>query len=171
MRDSTRSDSAWLALAYRSAQPSAELWRIALGPGPDADAFPPDVLEREADDARALRDLGVRLLTCADAEYPARLRDATGPILLQVAGRAALLEEEGVTVLAGHKRLGEVLDAGDRAVVVLSKGMLKAKSLLAALQEPIADGMIALVTAEPPRAVWGPIRDRRRDALCRTLSS
>ena len=159
----------WLALAYRSALPSAEQARIALGDGPRAEDFPPEVIEREEQDLRALEELGVRILTVADADYPERLRAQEGPVVLQVAGRVSLLSDEGVEILAGHKLLGDLLDRGDRAVVVLSKGMLKAKSLLRALHEPIADGAIALLTAEPPRATWGPVRDIHRDRLVQAL--
>lgn len=161
--------AAWMALAYRTAMGPAEALAIALGGGPDAAAFPPELLEREAEDLEALRALGVRLLTIADPEYPARLREGPAPLLLQVAGRAALLGDEAVEVLAGHKRLPGVLDAGHRAVVVLSKGMLRARTLLRALAEPVEDGAVALVSAEPPRATWGPVRDRRRDALVQAL--
>jgi predicted Rossmann fold nucleotide-binding protein DprA/Smf involved in DNA uptake len=161
--------AAWMALAWRSALPSAEQHRIALGPGPDAASFPGDVLAREETDLAALRDLGVRLLPVTDPDYPARMRD-DGPVLLQVAGRAALLEEEGVTYVTGIRgaqgeKLMETLDTGGRAVIVLSKGMLKAKSLLRALHEQLRDGAVALVSGEPPRAAWGPVRDKRRDAL------
>ena len=156
--------AAWMALAYRSALASPEQLRRAHE-GPRVDDFPADVVAREARDLEALHDLGVRVLTVADDEFPDRLR-ADGPIVLQVAGRAALLEEEGVAILAGARRLE---DLERRAVVVLSKGMLQAKTLLRALHEPIRDGTIALVSAEPPRAAWGPVRDRRRDDLCRRL--
>jgi hypothetical protein len=164
-----------MALAYRTPMASAELQRIALGEGPKAEDFPPEVYEREAEDLGALKVLEVRLLTLADPEYPERLRGDEAPILLQVAGRVSLLEEEGVELVAGYRgkggrQLQEALDRGDRAVVVLSKGMLCAKSLLRALHEPIADGSVALLSAEPPRASWGPIRDRNRDALLRALT-
>ncbi|MHC4550329.1 MAG: hypothetical protein ACYTEZ_16285 [Planctomycetota bacterium] len=159
--------AAWMALAYRSALSHAERMRIATGPGPDPDAFPADVLEREAGDLEQLRDLGVRVLTLADPEFPERLRDE-GPIVLQVAGRPALLDEEGVECLAGHRQLE---DLDQRTVVVLSKGMLHAKTLLRALHDPIADGTITLVSAEPPRATWSPLRDQRRDELAKRLRS
>ena len=167
--------AAWLALAYRSALPTAEALRIALGSGPDPSAFPPSVLEAEQRDHDALVELGVRVLPIADPEYPKRLRAADGPLVLQVAGRVSLLEDEGVPVLRGYRgaagqQLAELLDSGGRAIVVLSKGLLKAKSLLRALHEPLADGAIALVTAEPPRASWGPLRDRNRDALAARLT-
>lgn len=166
---------AWMALAYRSALGSAEAVRIALGPGPDPGSFPPDVLEREGEDLARLEELGVRLLTIADEEYPGRLRGEDAPLLLQVAGRVSLLEEEGVEFVAGHRgaaaqRLVETLDSGGRAVVLLSKGMLKSRSLLRALHEPIEDGSVALLSAEPPRASWGPVRDQRRARLHARLS-
>lgn len=159
----------WLALAYRSALPTAEALRIALGPGPDPAAFPPDVLARESRDLAALDALGVRLLTIADPDYPQRLREGPAPLVLQVAGRVDLLHRPRVDVLAGHKRLAPCLEDGTAAVAVLSKGMLRARTLLRALHEPIEEGRIALVTAEPPRASWGPVRDRHRDALCASL--
>jgi predicted Rossmann fold nucleotide-binding protein DprA/Smf involved in DNA uptake len=164
-----------MALAYRTPMASAELQRIALGEGPKADDFPPEVYEREAEDLHALEEMGVQLLILADPEYPERLRGEGAPILLQVAGRVSLLEEEGVEFVAGYRgkggrQLQEALDRGDRAVVVLSKGMLGAKSVVRALHEPISDGSVALLSAEPPRAAWGPIRDRNRDALIRALT-
>ena len=167
--------AAWMALAYRTPMSSAELQRIALGEGPRAEDFPQEVYEREAEDLRSLEELDVRLLTLADAEYPERLRGEDAPLLLQVAGPVSLLEAEGVEFVAGYRgkggrRLQEVLDRGDRAVVVLSKGMLNARSVLRALHEPIADGSVALLSAEPPRASWGPVRDRNRDALIRALT-
>ncbi|MGH7163313.1 MAG: hypothetical protein ACREID_07500 [Planctomycetota bacterium] len=170
-----RNGAAWLALAYRTTLPDAEALRIALGPGPDPGAFPRDVIEREAADLEALERLGARLVTIADAEYPRRLRGDEAPLLLQVAGRVSLLDAERVAFLAGARgeparRLADVLDAGGRAVVVLSKGMLRAEGWLRALREPIDDGSLALVSAEPPRAGWGPLRDRRRDALLTKLS-
>jgi len=161
---------AWMALAWRSALGAAEQGRIALGPGPRAEDYERGVLDREAEDLRLLEDLGVRLLPITDPEYPQRLREREGPVLLQVAGRVALLEEEGVAIVAGHKPLGPLLDSGDRAVAVLSKGLLSAKTLLRALHEPLADGQVALVSAEPPRATWGPVRDGRRDRLCAQLT-
>ena len=161
--------AAWMALAYRSALSTPEMMRVALGDGPDPAAFPPDVLAREAADLAALDDLGVRVLTIAESAYPARLREGAAPIVLQVAGRVDLLHDGGAEVLAGHKPLGAALEEGTPAVAVLSKGLLKAKSLLRALAEPIADGQVALVSAEPPRATWGPVRDRNRDALCALL--
>ena len=157
--------AAWMVLAYRSGLSHAERMRIAVGPGPDPESLPDDVLEREAKDLERLRDLGVRVLTLADPEYPTRLRD-DGPLVLQVAGRPELLEEEGVECLAGHR---ELQDLDQRTVIVLSKGMLKAKTLLRALHEPIADGTITLVSAEPPRATWSRLRDQRRDALAERL--
>ncbi len=157
--------AAWMALAWRSGLGHAERMRIAVGPGPDPEALPADVLEREAGDLEQLHDLGVRVLTIQDPEYPERLRD-DGPLVLQVAGRPALLEEEGVEVLAGHR---DLQDLDQRTVIVLSKGMLKAKTLLRALHEPIRDGTITLVSAEPPRAAWSPLRDQRRDALAARL--
>ncbi|MHC4137032.1 MAG: hypothetical protein ACYTDU_14770 [Planctomycetota bacterium] len=157
--------AAWMALAYRSGLSHAERLRIALGPGPDPEAVPADVLEREAGDLEQLKDLGVRVLTLKDPEYPARLRD-DGPLVLQVAGRPALLDEEGVACLAGHR---DLQDLDQRTVIVLSKGLLKAKTLLRALHEPIRDGTITLVSAEPPRATWNRLRDQRRDELAKRL--
>lgn len=164
----------WLAFAYRSLRSEEERRDEAARAGPDPAEFPAPVIERERADAKELEDRGVRLLPISDEDYPGRLRATGEPILLQVAGRAALLEEEGVLYLAGARgasaaALSEAIDGGRRCVVVLSKGMLRAESLLRALAEPIADGTVALVTAEPPRASWGPVRDRRRDALLRIL--
>ena len=157
--------AAWMALAWRSGLGHAERLRIALGPGPDPDSVPDDVLEREAGDLAQLRDLGVRVLTLKDPDYPERLRD-DGPLVLQVAGRPELLDDDGVECLAGHR---DLKDLDQRAVVVLSKGMLRAKTLLRALHEPIRDGTIALVSAEPPRATWNRLRDQRRDELAARL--
>jgi len=143
--------------------------RIALGDGPEV------FTEREEREAQELSELGVRVLTLRDEDYPQRLRtDEGAPLVLQVAGRASLLEEEGVDYLAGYRgaagaRLAEVLDSGGRAVVVVSKGLLKADSVLRALHEPIEDGSVALLSMEPPRASWGPVRDKRRDKLCSRL--
>jgi hypothetical protein len=166
--------AAWLALAFRTAHGSAEALRIALGPGPDPSAFPAEVLEAEARDLAELDDLGVRLLTIGDADYPGRLRGDTAPLVLFVAGRPALLDAEGVAYFGRFRgeegaRLAENLDAGGRAVLVLSKGLLRAGTLLRALAEPIENGALALASAEPPRASWGPMRDRRRDALLARL--
>ncbi len=119
---------------------------------------------------KELRDLGVRVLTIEDEEYPERLKGDGAPLVLQVAGRTTLLHDEGVTVFARYRgeegaRLMDTLDGGGRAILVLSKGMLKAGSLLKGLAEPIADGSITLISAEPPRASWGPVRDKRRDVI------
>ena len=54
--------AAWLALAYRSGMSDSVKREIALGPGADASDYPQDVIEREAEDAQALADLGVRLI-------------------------------------------------------------------------------------------------------------
>jgi predicted Rossmann fold nucleotide-binding protein DprA/Smf involved in DNA uptake len=164
-----------MALAFRSALPTADALRIALGDGPDPDAFPPDVLAREAEDVRALDELGVRVLPIADPDYPERLRAGDGPLVLCVAGRVALLHAPDTPVFAGHRgaageALAGVVDSGGSAIVVLSKGLLRAKTLLRALHEPLENGCLALVSAEPPRAAWGPIRDRRRDALAALLT-
>jgi hypothetical protein len=88
-----------------------------------------------------------------------------------VAGSVGLLGQNGVRWLAGHRGLREALDRGERTVVVLSKGLLHAKTLLRQLHDELADGQVALVSAEPPRAAWGPIRDRRRDELVRRVLS
>ncbi|MDH3591893.1 MAG: hypothetical protein OER88_08450 [Planctomycetota bacterium] len=166
--------AAWLALAYRSALPTSEMLRVALEGGPDPDAFPPDVLEREARDVAALDDLGVRLVPIGSPEYPLRLR-AAGPVVLQVAGRVSLLSEPGVTVATKFRgepgrMLVETLESGGNAVLVLSKGMLKATSLLRGMQHYLDNGAIAVVSAEPPRAAWGPVRDARRDVLAARLA-
>ena len=148
--------------------------RIALGDGPDPDAFAPDVIEREAADAGELDELGVRLIPIASPDYPERLRDG-GPVLLQVAGSARLLDDEGVRVFTKVRgpqgqELVDTLEGGGRAIVVLSKGMLKARSLLRGMAQYLDDGAVTLVTAEPPRAAWGPTRDVRRDQLGRAAS-
>lgn len=157
--------AAWMALAWHSGLGHAERTRIALGPGPDPDALPDDVLQRERKDLEQLEDLGVRVLTIKDPDYPDNLRE-DGPLVLQVAGDPRLLHREGVECLAGHKNLE---DLDQRTVVVLSKGMLKAKTLLRALHDPIRNGTIALVSAEPPRATWNRLRDQRREALAERL--
>jgi len=167
--------AAWLALAYRSGMSDTTKREIALGPGADPSDFPADVIEREAEDAQALADMGVRLIPITDSDYPERLLMAQGPVVIQVAGRADLIDEEGVAFIAGsgakgRQALAECVESGDRTVVVLSKGMLKAKSLLRALHEPLENGTITLLSAEPPRATWGPIRDAHRDQLLAILS-
>jgi len=167
--------AAWLALAYRSGMSDSVKREIALGPGADPSDYPVDVIEREAEDAQALADLGVRLIAITDSDYPERLLIAQGPVVIQVAGRADLIDEEGVKFIAGsgakgRQALAERVESGDRTVVVLSKGMLKAKSLIRALHEPLEFGTIALLSAEPPRAAWGPIRDSHRDQLLALLS-
>lgn len=158
---------AWMALAWHSGLSHSEQMRIAHGPGPDPEALPADALEREASDLEKLEDLGVRVLTLQDPDYPARLR-ADGPPVLQVAGHPELLGDDDVPCLAGHRGLK---DLDQRTVIVLSKGMLKAKTLLRTLHEPLRDGTIALVSAEPPRATWNRLRDHRRDELARRLRS
>ena len=167
--------AAWLALAYRSGMSDTAKREIAPGPGAHPSDYPQDVIEREAEDARSLADLGVRLIPITDPDYPERLLMAQGPVVIQVAGRPDLIDEEGVGFIAGsgakgRKALEERLESGERTVVVLSKGMLKAKSLLRALHEPLEYGTIALLSAEPPRATWGPIRDAHRDELLAMLS-
>lgn len=167
--------AAWLALAYRSGMSDSVKREIALGPGAHPSDYPEDVIEREAEDARALADLGVRLIPITDPDYPERLLMSQGPVLIQVAGRADLIDEEGVEFIAGsgakgRQALAERIESGDRCVVVLSKGMLKAKSMLRALHEPLDNGTITLLSAEPPRATWGPIRDSHRDQLIAMLA-
>lgn len=157
--------AAWMALAWHSALSHAERTRLALGPGPDPGALPDDVLEREARDLEQLEDLGVRVLTIKDADYPEQLKD-DGPLVLQVAGDPRLLDDENVDCLAGHKNLK---DLDQRTVIVLSKGMLKAKTLLRSLHDPIRNGTITLVSAEPPRATWNRLRDHRREELAQRL--
>jgi predicted Rossmann fold nucleotide-binding protein DprA/Smf involved in DNA uptake len=163
----------WMALAFRSGRSGAEKLRIALGGNLDEEMFPRDVLDGEQADYEALKESGISLLTLADAQYPARLRGEDAPLVLQVAGRQSLLNEEGVCILPYRSKaapdLAERIDSGERVVVVLSKGLLKARTLLRALAEPIADGQVALVSAEPPRASWGPMRDLSRDRLTQRL--
>jgi len=147
--------AAWMVRAYRGALAA------------------PELVEREQEDLDALAELGVRVLTPSDEGYPPRLADED-TIVLQVAGRPSLLHEEGVEIVAGHRgaaaqRLVEVLDGGGRAVMVVSKGLLQARTLLRALGEALRDGSVAVVSREPPRATWGPVRDRRRDALAGLL--
>ncbi|MHC4819897.1 MAG: hypothetical protein ACYTF8_17775, partial [Planctomycetota bacterium] len=96
--------AAWMALAWRNTLSQAERTEIALGPGPDPEALPADVLKREAQDLEQLQDLGVKVLTLKDPEYPTKLKD-DGPLVLQVAGSPQLLEEEGVQYLSGHRNL------------------------------------------------------------------
>ncbi|MFQ5845253.1 MAG: hypothetical protein ACE5JG_09730, partial [Planctomycetota bacterium] len=147
--------SHWMALAYRLPVTAQERREIALGPGPDTLDFPPDILARERQDLEALEELGVALVTLRDERYPARLRDLDDPpLLLHVAGRPELLSEDGAGLCAGVRdpALHEALDAGSRTVLLLSKGMLKARNLVRGLSEPIADGSLAVLSAEPPRA-------------------
>ena len=159
--------AAWLALAFRTALPTADAARIAFGEGPKPADYPPAVIANGVEDLRALEQLKVRVITVKDPGFPEKLRSDEGPYVLQVAGREGLLGEGGVPWLAGHRALGEVLERGDRAVIVLSKGLLHAKTLLRQLHDALEDGQVALVSAEPPRATWGPVRDTRRDELAR----
>lgn len=157
--------AAWLALAFRTALPTAETARIAFGDGPKPGDYPKNVIESEVEDLRALEALGVRVITVRDSEFPRKLKSDAGPYVLQVAGRKGLIGEGGVKWLAGHRPLGELLERGDRGVVVVSKGLLNAKTLLRQLHDAIEDGQVALVSAEPPRAAWGPLRDQHRDEI------
>jgi len=162
--------AAWLALAFHTPLAPGEAVRIARQGGPDPADFPEELLEREACDLAGLEELGVKLLTPDDPEFPAWLLEGGVAPVLQIAGRLSLLEAEGVETFTSIRkeqgaRLMDLLDSGGRALLVLSKGMLKARSLLRALAGPIADGAIAVVSGEPPRASWGPIRDKRRDRL------
>ncbi len=161
--------AAWLALAFRTALPTTEAARIAFGDGPKPSDYPPAVIANEVEDLRALEQLQVRVITVKDPEFPEKLRSDEGPYVLQVAGKAGLLGEGGVKWLAGHRALGDVLEKGDRAVVVLSKGLLNAKTMLRQLHDALEEGQVALVSAEPPRAAWGPVRDVRRDELVRRM--
>jgi hypothetical protein len=167
----TEDKAAWLALAFRTALPAAEAARIAFGEGPKPSDFPPTVIENEVKDLNALDALGVRVITVKDPEFPGKLKGDDGPYVLQVAGRVGLLGEGGVKWIAGQRPLGEALDRGDRVVVVLSKGLLHAKTLLRQLHEALEDGQVALVSAEAPRASWGPLRDKRRDELVQRASA
>lgn len=162
--------AAWLALAFRTALPTAEAARIAFGDGPKPSDYPSAVIANGVEELRALQELGVRVITVKDPEFPEKLRSDEGPYVLQVAGREGLIGEGGVKWLAGHRPLGEVLERGGRAVVLLSKGLLHAKTLLRQIHDALADGQVALVSAEPPRATWGPVRDQRRDELCRRVA-
>ncbi|MGQ0613649.1 MAG: hypothetical protein ACT4PV_07935 [Planctomycetaceae bacterium] len=169
------SPAAWLALAFRSPLTLEQKRALAIGAGPRDEEFEPALLEREARDWRALEEQGISLLTIADEAYPERLRAGPAPLLLLLAGRASLLEERDARVVAGVRgaageALMETLDGGGRAVAVLSKGLLSARNLLRALHEPIAEGSLLLVSAEPPRAAWGPSRDARRAKIVAALS-
>jgi len=162
-------NAAWMCLAWRSALPSSEQIRVGLEEGPAAADYPPEVVAREELDLAELEELGVRLLPVCDPAFPPRLKE-TGPVLLQVAGRVSLLGEDGVEVftkIRGEEgqRLHETLDGGGRACIVLNKGMLKARNLLRGVQSWLDDGALVLVSAEPPRAGWGPVRDQRAKAL------
>jgi hypothetical protein len=161
--------AAWLALAFRTALPTAEVARIVNGDGPKPQDFPPNVIEHEAEDLKALAALGVRVITVKDPEFPGKLKAEDGPYVLRVAGREGLIGEGGVKWLAGHRPLGEALERGDRAVVVVSKGLLNAKTMLRQLHDALEDGQVALVSAEPPRAAWNRLRDQRRDDLVRRV--
>ena len=164
------SHAAWISLAYRSGLSDAEKRAAA-----EAGEFPNLVEMRDLSDLRELKELGVRLLTLQDEDFPDRLRHEGGPLIVQVAGRIDLIDDEGVRFLPGsgakgRQAIAEALDAGDRMVIVLSKGMLKARTMLKALHEPIDEGSVTLLSAEPPRAAWGPIRDANRDRLLATLA-
>jgi len=162
--------AAWLALAFHTPLAPGEAERIAREGGPDPANFPEELLAREAEDLAALEALGIKLLTPDDPEFPARILEGGAAPALQIAGRVSLLDAEGLETFTSIRkqqgaRLIDLLDSGGRALLVLSKGMLKARSLLRALAQPIADGSLAVVSGEPPRASWGPIRDARRDRL------
>lgn len=165
------SRAAWIALAYRSGLSDVEK-RIRAESGDMPNLFE----MKDLSDLRELEELGIRLLTLEDDDFPERLRREDGPLIVQIAGRADLIDQEGVRFVPGSgakgkQAIAEALDAGDRMVVVLSKGMLKARTLLRALAEPIEEGMVTLLSAEPPRAAWGPVRDANRDLLLAKLSS
>ena len=167
--------AAWMTLAYRSGLPTAEQWRIAQEGGPDPRSYPVAVVEREHGDLLAVAELDGRPILLTDPDYPRSLvAGEDAPLMLWIAGRADLLEEDGVVHAAYRTRtapgIGERIEAGDRVVAVLSKGLLKARTLLRALHDPIADGQIALLSAEPPRASWSRLRDERRDRLVARLS-
>ena len=158
----------WLTLAYRSGLSDEEKRERAL-----AGDVPDHAEDKDLAAIGQLEEFGVQLLTLD--EMPERLQFDGGPVVVQVAGRAELIDEEGVRFLAGSGAKGraaiaDALDSGDRIVVVLSKGMLKAKSLLSALREPIEFGSVALLSAEPPQATWGPVRDANRDQLLGALN-
>jgi len=165
------SHARWISLAYRSGLSDDEKRARA-----EAGDFPNLVEMKDLADLRELEEMGVRLLTLEDDDFPERLRQEGGPLIVQIAGRAQLVDEEDVRFLPGsgakgREAIAEALEAGDRFVVVLSKGMLKARTMLRALHEPIAEGSVALLSAEPPRAAWGPVRDANRDSLIRALTN
>ena len=163
------SHARWISLAFRSGLSDDEKRARA-----EAGDFPNLVEMRDLSDLRELEELGVRLLTLEDDEFPDRLRQEGGPLIVQIAGSTHLVDADGVRFLPGSGAKGraaiaEAIESGDRFVVVLSKGMLKARTLLKALREPIEDGTAALLSAEPPRAAWGPVRDANRDRLILSL--
>lgn len=163
------SRAAWISLAFRSGLSDAEKRARA-----EAGDFPNVVELKDLSDLRELEQLGVRLLTFEDDDFPERLQREDGPLLVQVAGRAELIDQEHVKFVPGSGAKGKEaiaagLEAGDRMVIVLSKGMLKARAMLKALHEPIEEGSVALLSAEPPRAAWGPLRDANRDRLLQSL--
>lgn len=168
------SEAAWMALAWRSGAPAAERWRVASGAGPREEDFPDATLARCREELSALAACGVRIVGARDAEFPERWRVPEGPLALQVAGRPALLREAGASWFSGARgaegaRLADLLDRGGLACVLLAKGLLRARAELSAFAEPLADGSLALVSAEPPGASWGPVREARRKALLALL--
>jgi hypothetical protein len=164
------SEVAWMALAWRSGAPAEERWRVASGAGPREEDFPEAAIARCRAELVELAARGVRIVRAADAEFPDEWRLPRGPLALQVAGRPALLREPEAAWFSGVRgaegaRLADRLDRGGLACVLLAKGLLRAQAELSAFAEPLSDGSLALVSAEPPRAAWGPVREARRKAL------
>ncbi|MEM8882968.1 MAG: hypothetical protein AAGD14_02775 [Planctomycetota bacterium] len=161
---------AWLTFAYRSGLSDHEKW--ARG---HTSLLPAEPEARDVEAVAALDELGVHLLHRENPDFPTRLAYEDGPIVVQVAGNPELIDDEDVRFVPGSGKLGrqaieEGLEAGDRMVLVPSKGMLKARTMLKALAERIEEGQVALLSAEPPLAAWGPVRDSHRDQLIHRLS-
>ena len=159
----------WLTLAYRSGLSDFDKQDRA-----ERGEVPNHAEDRDLAAIVALEELGVRLISLDEDDFPERLRFEGGPVLAQIAGRVDLIDMENVRFLGGtgakgRQAIADALEAGDRIVIVLSKGMLKARSMLSALAEPIEDGSVTLLSVEPPQATWGPVRDANRDQLIARL--
>ncbi len=155
----------WLTLAYRSGLSDFDKQDRA-----ERGEIPDHAEDRDVAAVLALEELGVRLISLNEDEFPERLRFEGGPVLAQVVGCVDLIDTDEVKFLGGtgakgRQAIADALEAGDRIVIVLSKGMLKARSMLNALREPIEDGSVTLLSVEPPQSTWGPIRDANRDQL------
>ncbi|MDJ0970990.1 MAG: DNA-processing protein DprA [Kiloniellales bacterium] len=125
---------------------------------------PPDEAERQLD---ALEDLGARVLTLADPEYPLALAAIDDPPpVISVLGDAALLTRRAVAVVgarnasANGRRFAKQLAADlGRAGLVVTSGL--ARGIDTAAHEGALDGGTVAVLAGGPDVVY----PRENDAL------